>query len=192
MRRAYSLPALAVVILLAGCGDSGARAYYRSRYIPTDVEASYRSVERQQWSGDPDVYELPAAVPALDGEHYARRECAVPGPRFKPQPIVGTHDEVRGSSDPTLQDVGGWDPRPVPLGPIGPDTRYRISAQSDAPPSGLPQRAFGQPASGWDRRPAPKRGPNQIDANPIVGMRDPAKDDYCLPPAIPALPRDAR
>jgi hypothetical protein len=190
MRSAY--PLLALTVLLTGCGDSSSRAYYRTRHIPSDVESTYRSVERQQWQGDPDVYELPATAPALEEEHYVRRNCETPGPKFKPQQIVGTHDEVRGSADPTVQVAGGWDPRPVPLGPVGPEKAYPVGGQAGAPPSGLRQYSQGQPASGWDGRPVPKRGANAIEATPVGGMRDMAKDDYCLPPAVPNPPPASR
>ncbi len=186
MRRAY--PLFAVVAFLAGCGNSGERAYYQTRYIPTDVESTYQSLQREQWQGDPTVYELPANAPALDGDHRSRRACTQPGPRFKPRPIVGTHDEVRGSSDPTVQVAGGWDKRPAPLGPIGPAKGYGAGRLGDTPPGGLPQTAMGPTVGAWDQRPQPHRGPDEIPATLVGALRDQAKDDYCLPPETPQLP----
>ena len=187
MRCAY--PLLAAVFLLAGCGNSSERAYYQLRHIPTDLESTYQSVQRQQWQGDSTVYELPASPPALEDEHYARRNCLPPGPRFKAQQIVGTHDEVRGSSDPTSQIAGGWDQRPVPLGPVGREKGYPVGRMGEAPPAGLRQSSTWQPVGDWDRRPLAHRGSNQIPATKVGAMRDMAKDDYCLPPETPGLPK---
>ena len=187
MRCAY--PLLAAVAFLAGCGSGGERAYYQTRYIPTDLESTYTSLQREQWQGDPTVYELPAGAPALEDTHYARRNCLPPGPRFKPQQIVGTHDEVRGSSDPTMQVIGGWDERPAPLGPLGPDKAYPVGRLGDPQPIALRQRSQWQPVGDWDQRQLPQRGPNQIQATKAGGMRDMAKTDYCMPPETPALPK---
>ena len=155
----------------------------------TDLESTYHSVQRQQWQGDPSVYELPANAPAFEDDHIARRNCVPPGPRFKPQQVVGTHDEVRGSSDPTYQVAGGWDPRPAPLGPVGPDKAYPVGRMGDAPPAGLRQRSQWQTVGDYDQRPPHNRGSNVIGATDVAGQRDIAKDDYCLPSETPGLPK---
>jgi hypothetical protein len=189
MRRATPLVIALVSVAtwaLTGCGGGNERLYYQTRAIPTDVESSYGSVQRQQWQGDPSVYELPAAAPAYEDEHRARRTCVLPGPRFKSPPIVGVHEDVRGSSDPTIQPAGGYDHRPQPLGPIGPGDAQIAGRLGDAPPAGLTQHSHWQTVGDWDSRNAPNRGSDVIPPTPMGASRDPAPEDYCLPGETPS------
>jgi len=185
MRCAYPLLA---VLLLAGCSGQSERLYYSTRYIPTDVESSYSSVQREQWKGDPTAYELPASSPALEDEHYVRRTCTLPGPKFKAQQVVGMRGEVRGSSAPSAQVAGGMDKRPIPLSSQGPDKGYPVARMGDVPPTSLGERTQWQQVGAADSRPEAKRGPLAIEATKAGVMRPMAKDDYCLPRETPGLP----
>lgn len=181
------------VAVLAGCGsDRGERAYYRSRYVPERVDESYTGIQRAQWRGDAEVFELPSQPPALNGEHYTRINCEKPGPQFKSQPIVAYSDEVRGNTRLDVAHIGGMDTRPVPVGALDPLPGYRTHGMHDGAPRGVydttqPVQTLGD----WDRRPRviPGEGVDSRADVPMGAQRDMAKDDYCLSDALPPLRR---
>lgn len=189
MRRALLL--CSGLAILAGCGDTSERAYYRSRYVPTSSETAYSAAERSKWKGDLTVYELPAAPPDLDGEALARGECERPGPKMKPQPVVGLHGEVAGTQYVALQEAGGMDKRPVPVGALGPLPGYVAGIQRGPDVGGIEPPNFYTKAGDWDSRP-PTSGIN-VRTPPVVGvMRDQDKTDYCLPTETPKAAAPAR
>jgi len=187
----WTVCAAGAALILAGCGaDRGERAYYRSRYVPENVDGTYTGIQRAQWKGDKEVFELPAAPPALDGEHYARVNCDKPGPQFKGQSMVGLGDEVRGNSRIELADLGGMDTRPVPVGALDPLPGYAIGGMHDGAPRGVYNTTMPkQDIADMDRRPRVIAGSGTDVREPPVDavIRDMDKDDYCLPEAVPPL-----
>lgn len=189
MRRLALL--LAAGLLAAGCGSNSQRAYYRARSLPQDVDASYGSIERARWKGDPTVYELPGPPPSLGEEHLERRYCRLPGPQFKPQTIVGMHEGTAGAGGAEQVTVGGQDT----LGRHrGPDTRTPepVGLLRNDPGPGVGFDAQWQQVAGPDRRPVPKASADVHPGTPIGGQRDMEKTDYCLPDALPPAPTAQR
>lgn len=188
------LIAVCALAVLAGCGsDRGERAYYRSRYVPERVDESYTGIQRAQWRGDPEVFELPSRPPALDGEHYARVNCDKPGPQFKPQPIVAYAGEVRGNTRLDIAIIGGQDTRPVPVGALEALPGYAVGgSMHDGAPRGVYDTTMPlQESGGWDRRPRAIAGEGTaVRADVPVGVqRAMAKDDYCLTDELPPIKR---
>ena len=178
------------LMVIAGCGNPSERAYYQTRYVPTSSEVAYSSSERAKWKGDLSVYELPAAPPDLDNEALPRNECAKPGPQFKAQQVVGLHDDHDGTDIADIQDPGGWDKRPVPVGALRPLPGYEPGIQRGPDVGGIPQPNWYTKTGDWDKRPV-ITGITEKPAQPAGVMRAQEKTDYCLPvetpqPAVPA------
>jgi hypothetical protein len=145
-----ALPALALA--LGGCSES---LYYDTRYVPTDIESTYSVSARIGWSGDREVYELPAAAPDIENEQKARVRCTYPYQKFKPQTIAGMGlDEVHSSTDIGEVAYGGYDDRIHPTGPTVPLHEAPYFATDGRPSNpGLPP-ALGNPVVGmYDDRP---------------------------------------
>mgnify|MGYP000035225798 CR=1 FL=1 len=185
MRRAILLGAGLMVI--AGCGNPEERAYYQTRYVPTSADTAFSSAQRASWKGDRSVYELPAAVPDLDQEALPLTGCERPGPRFRPQPVVGLHGEALASGAATFQEAGGWDTRPIPLGALSPLPGYPAGVQRGPDVAGIVQPHASTPAGTWDSRP-PIHGTALRPVEPIGAMREQEKTDYCMPPEAPTAP----
>lgn len=184
------LCALAVLggLALTGCGDRSERAYYRSRYIPENVEDTYSPVKRGMWRGDPEVYELPSQPPALDGVHYERVNCDLPGPRFKAQTMAALGDEAPASSAPEVTIAGAMDSRPVPLGALDPLPGYRAGGQRGPEPMGVYKTTLPvQDAGGFDSRPRiyPGEGVYTRQGDIAGTQRPMEKTDYCMPDEVP-------
>jgi hypothetical protein len=148
-----ALPALALA--LGGCSES---VYYDTRYVPTDVESSYSLSARMGWSGDREVYELPAAAPDIDNEQKPRVRCTYPYQKFKPQTIAGMgRDEVHSTADIGEVAYGGYDDRIHPTGPTVPLHEAPYFATDGRPSNpGIPP-ALGNPIVGtYDERPHSK------------------------------------
>ncbi len=71
--------ALALGVLGTGCAE---REQVKSRYVTTAVEDVFSPIDRAGWTGDRQVYEIPAAPPAVADLHRART-CKTPGQQFK-------------------------------------------------------------------------------------------------------------
>lgn len=188
---AWSACVAGTALILSGCAeDRGERAYYRTRYVPENIDGTYTGIQRAQWKGDKEVFELPAAPPALDGEHYARVNCEKPGPRFKGQAMVGLGDEVRGDSRIELAAIGAMDTRPVPVGALDPLPGYAIGGMHDGAPHGIYDTTMPkQDIAVMDSRPRVIAGSGTDVREPPVDayIRDMAKDDYCLPEEVTPL-----
>ncbi len=145
-----ALPALALA--LGGCSES---LYYDTRYVPTDIESTYSVSSQLSWSGDREVYELPAAAPDIDGEQKARVRCTYPYQKLKPQTIAGMGlDQVHSSTDIGEVAYGGYDDRIHPTGPTVPLHQSPYFATDSRPGQpGIPP-ALGNPKVGmYDDRP---------------------------------------
>lgn len=120
MRLTSLLFVLPAVLSLTGCGD----LYYQTRYIPVSADAAYSVAERSTWSGDREVYELPANPPAIGAEHRERRPCLPPEQRFKPTAMLGIYDEThqheQGPVTPMAAygEAKGLPPKPMAAYPI--------------------------------------------------------------------------
>ncbi len=79
--RPFVLPisVLTLGVLCTGCAE---REQVKSRYVTTSVEDVFSPIDRVGWTGDRQVYELPAAPPAVADLHRART-CKKPGQQFK-------------------------------------------------------------------------------------------------------------
>jgi hypothetical protein len=166
---------LAPTLLLAGCGDM----YYQTRYIPVSAESVYSPSEQLTWTGDKQVYELPANPPALDELHRTRIDCKPPGQAFKPIAVVGIKDSERHREvgQPAL--VGGINSDPEPGLPFGPGKRLPVAAWMDADPQGARDRIGLIPVAGSDTGPFPFRGSGRVDpAMPIAAYRS-DQVDWC-------------
>lgn len=191
MSRLLLLVSAVAALALSGCGDRSERAYYRSRYVPENIEDTYSTVKRAQWRGDSEVYELPATPPALDGVHYERVNCDLPGPKFKAQTVAGIGGEVVGTSRPEGTLVGAMDTRPVPVGALDPLPGYAVGGQSHIPPKGVYDTTYPvQDPSGFDRRPRviAGEGIDSRQGDTAGAMRPMEKTDYCLPSETPSAP----
>jgi hypothetical protein len=146
------VPVLALT--LAGCGDMA----YQTRYIPVSAESVYSPAERATWSGDREVYELPANPPAIDELHRQRIDCATPGQRFKPPPMAGIEDSHRHkeTADPSL--VARLNDDPEPGSPWGPQKDYPVAAWYEAEQRGAREQIGLVPVGVGDTGPWPFRG----------------------------------
>lgn len=193
MSRALLLPVCVgcigvAVLTLTGCGDRSERAYYRSRYVPEHIDETYSPAKRAMWTGDSEVYELPASPPALAGDFTPRAECELPGPQFKSQTMVGLNSTVDGKSTLDGTAIGGMDKRPVPLGALDPLPGQRTGGQAGVYPVGVYTTNIPyQPAGDWDTRPRATRGEDIDVHQPVIvgGQRKIEKDDYCIDPSTP-------
>ncbi len=185
---------LPVLALLGGCSES---LYYETRYIPTDIDSSYSVASQATWSGDREVYELPAAPPDLESEQAARVRCTYPYQKFKPTPIVAIHpDDVHSSTDIGQVQYGSTDTRVHPSGPTVPlhDSPY-FATDSRPNNPGIPP-ALNNPKVGMtDDRPhsATGAGSNAIPAIPASGWNE-NFNPYCcgqVPPTGVRAPTDA-
>lgn len=172
------LPLLALpALLLAGCSES---LYYDTRYVPTDIESTYSVSAQIGWSGDKQVYELPAAAPDIDGEHAERRRCAYPYQKLKPQTIAGMGaDQVHSSTDIGGVAYGGFDDRIHPTGPTVPLHSAPYFATDSRPGEpGIPP-ALGNPkVSSWDERPHSKTSITTVEPVPKSDWNSNA-NPYC-------------
>jgi hypothetical protein len=84
-------------LTLAGCGNN--TIYYQTRYVPTSSDEAFSPASQLAWSGDREVYELPAEPPAVD-EDRPRIDCKQPAEVFKGQQIVGLTDNAPAYPDP--------------------------------------------------------------------------------------------
>jgi hypothetical protein len=162
-RLALLIPALA---LLGGCSES---LYYETRYIPTDIESTYTVSARIGWSGDHEVYELPAAPPDIENDQAARVRCAYPYQKFKPYPIVAVHaEDVHSSTDIGQIAYGSTDTRIHPTGPTVPlhePPNYATDSRPGEP--GIPPALMNPKIGMTDVRPRSTTGAG-TDAIPPV------------------------
>ncbi len=176
MRR-LSLLLLPLLAIVGGCTSH--REYYQTRYVPSSSEESYSSLARTSWKGDKEVFELPSQPAGTGDLHRQRRPCALPGPRFKPDAMVGTHDELAGHSAASNDLMGAMDSRPVPGRELGPQWAYPIGTMGNRPPGPVYPKT--RPDQMGAMRPAVNQGPTTIRSDVLGGIRPQAKDDYCLP-----------
>jgi hypothetical protein len=180
MRRlAFLVPAL---VLLGGCG--GDRLYYQTRYIPTSSEQVYSITEQATWSGDHEVYELPAPPPDLNGEHRPRVNCAAPGPKFKVTAQVGLSDEADHSYfTPDHIPAGAYDERIQLTGPTTAMHGPRTAAYDNDPYApGLPAKVDNGPVGCYDGRPQSitGAGTNTIPSNTANCTFHDQGNPYCF------------
>lgn len=158
MRKPLSaLPLLtlsALLLGLAGCGDM----YYQTRYIPVSSEDAFSMHERVTWSGDKEVYELPANPPAIDTLHRERVDCKTPGQKFKGQAMLGIYQPAMHGETGEIVAVGGLDKGPHPGNPFPPQKDYPVGVQGDAIDRGAREPIGLIPVGGADRGPYPFRG----------------------------------
>lgn len=179
------IPALA---LLGGCSES---LYYETRYIPTDIESTYTVSARASWSGDREVYELPAAPPDLDSEQGPRKRCAYPYQKFKPLPIVAVHpDEVHSSTDIGQVQYGSTDTRIHPTGPtklLHEPPSYATDSRPGEP--GIPPALMNPKIGMTDTRPHSTTGvgTNEIPPVPYTGWNE-NFNPYCCGNIAPTTP----
>jgi hypothetical protein len=192
------LPLLALPVLALALGGCSESLYYDTRYVPTDVESSYSLSSRIAWSGDREVYELPAAAPDIDNEQKPRVRCTYPYQKFKPQTIAGMGlDQVHSSTDIGEVAYGGFDDRIHPSGPTVPlhDAPYFATDSRPGAP-GIPP-ALGNPkVGGYDTRPRSNTSILTTEPVPKVDWNSNA-NPYCCgdgpgdaqrkPTAAPAL-----
>lgn len=188
------LPLLALPALLLALGGCSESLYYDTRYVPTDVESTYSVSARIGWSGDREVYELPAAAPDIDNEQKARVRCAYPYQKFKPQTIAGMGlDQVHSSTDIGEVAYGGYDDRIHPTGPTVPLHEAPNFATDSRPfKPGIPP-VLGNPKAGmYDDRPRSNTSILTTEPVPKVDWNGNA-NPYCCgdvprqPAAAPAL-----
>jgi len=174
------LPLLALGVLALALGGCAESLYYDTRYVPTNIESSYSLTSQLAWSGDREVYELPAAAPDIDNEQKARVRCTYPYQKFKPQTIAGMgNDEVHSSTDIGEVAYGGYDVRIHPTGPTVP-LHESPNFATDGRPSnpGIPP-ALGNPdVSGYDRRPHSKTSIDSTEPVPLLDWNRNA-NPYC-------------
>lgn len=162
---------------VVGCGD----LYYQTRYIPVSSESTYSTAEQATWSGDREVYELPAAPPAIDGLHRERIECAKPGQRFKPQAMVGVGGEERHHRAGEPRAVAGVEDL-SPGNPLPPAKGYPVAAWGDPDPKGARERIGQVPVGGKDTGPFPYNGESPNPVRPVGGQDH---DRGWCPPGFP-------
>lgn len=153
MRRLLILTALVPALsLMTGCGESG--LYYQTRYIPTSIDSAF-AIEGVTWGGDPQVIELPASPPDLEGEHRARADCAYPYQKFKPVAVVGVHaEEVKSLGGGSMQEIAATDTRVHPTGPTVALKGSPYAAHQNLPyAKGVTNPAIGPDVADTDRRP---------------------------------------
>jgi hypothetical protein len=168
------LPALAVA--LCGCGNMA----YQTRYIPVSAESVYSPAEQMTWSGDKEVYELPANPPAIDEAHRARVDCRTPGQKFKPVAVAGIEDRQKNKelADPSL--IARLNDDPEPGSPFGPQKDYPVAAYYDAEQRGAREPIGLVPVGVGDQGPFPFRGSGTltIPASPVAAYRT-DQIDWC-------------
>ncbi len=176
---ALAAAAALCLVALGGCGD----IYYQTRYIPQSAESVYSGTEQAFWTGDREVYELPANPPAIDELHRARVDCKRPGQSFKSQTMVGLTDPDRrydGTGDAIL--VGALDGGPAPA--HGPLTipKTAVSAMGDDYGSGARPGIGAIPVAASDHDPVPFRGSgtNLAPKRVVAAYRD-DQTDWCPP-----------
>lgn len=163
---------LAIAPLLASCGD----AYYQTRYVPVSVEDTYSVAARATWTGDREVYEIPAAPPAIDTER-PRRPCLPPEQRFKPDPMLGLQESTHVHEVADVQ----------PLAAMGDVTPHGLPALK-APPiyawmpaegTGAHEPHYDHPVGVMDRGPVPfDIDHRHADGPRIAGWRT-DETDWC-------------
>jgi len=173
---ALGLTALAM-LMMTGCGDS--TVYYQTRYVPTSSDEAFSPASQLGWSGDREVYELPAEPPAVD-EDRPRIDCKQPAEVFKGPTIVGLTDSAPAYPDPNP---------PIALARTGDE-----ELQAGLPPvKVLPIAKFGDPDVVGAREPvgvppvaSTDHGPFPVVSsgknNPpldLAATRD--SDDWCAP-----------
>jgi hypothetical protein len=165
----------AVSLALAGCGDE----YYQTRYIPVSSESTYSAYEQAGWSGDREVYELPANPPAYGEMHRPRKDCLQPGQQFKPQTMAGItdeqhHDEIADVTPiSATNDLSTGNPYPRPKD-------YPVAAWDEAKPAGAHEPTGVTQVGIDDRGPFPFRGSGTetIPANKVADWKDP--EGWCI------------
>jgi hypothetical protein len=173
------LMALPLILGLTGCGD----IYYQTRYIPLSAESVYTGTEQAFWTGDREVYELPANPPAIDDLHRERVDCKRPGQSFKPQRIVGTYDpdqRYAGPGENTV--VGGLDLGPTPSRAPAVMKKPPVAALGDDYGNGAREGVGVTPVWGVEHDPQPFRGSgtNLNPVRPVAAYRD-DQTDWCPP-----------
>jgi hypothetical protein len=175
-----ALPLASIVVLgLAGCGD----VYYQTRYIPPSVDDVYSTSERMTWSGDRQVYELPANPPAIDDLHRQRVDCKRPGQEFKPVAMVGLADATaRYQGPPDGMIVGGINDGPLPGNALPPMKGLPLAAWGDDRGMGARENIGVNPIGDSDHGPFPFRGSGTttIPPNPLSAYRD-DQTNWCPP-----------
>ncbi len=185
MRRLVLL--VPVLALLGGCSED---MYYQTRYIPTDIESTYSLSAQVGWSGDREVYELPAAPPDLDGTHRPRADCAYPYQKFKSDPIVGYADEhPRSSTDIGLTNPGGYDDRVRPDGPRVGMQAPPVYATDGRPPyhSQVPETSDYKQAGLSDWRPHSVTSSHEVEPQSVGGWNARANPYCCGDGAAPTV-----
>ncbi len=170
--RSSLLLLLPLVLTLGGCGD----AYYQTRYIPASADAAYTVSERATWTGDRQVYELPAHPPAVDLDR-PRQDCLEPDQMFKPQPMLAIDETVHSREVADIQPMAGMadevarGPKPLP--------HYRLYAWNDDPGEGAKEHIGIRPVAAYDEGPNPIKasGRDHSDHPAMAAWNDP--DGWC-------------
>jgi hypothetical protein len=187
-RLMFLIPVLA---MLGGCSES---LYYETRYIPTDIESTYSVSARASWSGDREVYELPAAPPDLASEAAPRQRCAYPYQKFKPVPIVSVHpDDVHSSTDIGQVQYGSTDTRVHPSGPTVPLHEPPNFATDSRPgEEGIPPALMNPKIGMTDVRPHSTTGKetSAVPPVPYTGWNE-NFNPYCCGNVAPTTPSPA-
>ncbi len=157
--------ALPLVATLSGCGD----IYYQTRYVAPSTDSLYSATERASWSGDLQVYELPAKPPAVD-DGRERKPCLQPDQMFKVPPMLGIQDHEHVVEYADLTRISGWrDTSPKGPPPIKP---YRLYAWYDEPMIGAREPKDPLPIGDMARGPFPHHTSEYSDTPKMADWRD--------------------
>ncbi len=160
----------AMLLAVTGCGDM----YYQTRYIPVSADDSFSLHERMTWSGDKEVYELPANPPAIDTLHRQRVDCKTPGQKFKGQTMLGIQDPGLHPETADVVAVGALDKGPFPGAAYPPQKDYPVGVPGDPIERGAREPIGLIPVGDGERGPFPFRGSGTetIPAQPVGAYRD--------------------